>query len=199
MKPVLFVAAAIFGALLSGAAQAGTREDVLAGAIRCSGVAGDRQWLDCYYGAAQPMRAQLGLSPAPQAQQSNMPAPQPYYAPQPYTPQTYAPQTPVPPPPYAAASQATRIPPSPGFVQALTGDDPVVFSTQLVSYSVDQDGYFTATLANGQKWRQVSGEIGAHWPHAPSSYRVTVSRGMLGTFNFRVEGDPRLYKVKRLS
>ncbi len=23
----------------------------------------DRQWLDCYYGAAQPMRSQLGLSP----------------------------------------------------------------------------------------------------------------------------------------
>jgi hypothetical protein len=49
-------------------ALADPREDVVAGLTRCAALADDRQWLDCYYGAAQPMRAALGLAPALQAQ-----------------------------------------------------------------------------------------------------------------------------------
>jgi hypothetical protein len=37
-------------------------------AYRCSAIGAPQQWLDCYYGAAQPARAQLGLPPATQAQ-----------------------------------------------------------------------------------------------------------------------------------
>jgi len=49
-------------------AQARPRDDALSGAIRCGAIADSRQWLDCYYGAAQPMRAALGLAPALKAQ-----------------------------------------------------------------------------------------------------------------------------------
>jgi plasmid stabilization system protein ParE len=45
-------------------AQARPRDDALAGAFRCAAIADSRIWLDCYYGAAQPVRAALGLSPA---------------------------------------------------------------------------------------------------------------------------------------
>ena len=47
---------------------ADAREDVVTSLTRCAQLTDDRQWLDCYYGSAQPMRAWLGLSPAPQAQ-----------------------------------------------------------------------------------------------------------------------------------
>src|SRR5580692_10028377 len=47
---------------------ADAREDVVSSMTRCAGLTDDRQWLDCYYGAAQPMRAWLGLPPAPQSQ-----------------------------------------------------------------------------------------------------------------------------------
>jgi hypothetical protein len=50
--------------LLATAAQARPRDEALAGAFRCSVIADSRQWLDCYYGAAQPVRAGLGLAPA---------------------------------------------------------------------------------------------------------------------------------------
>jgi hypothetical protein len=53
---------------LAAPAQARPRDDALSGAIRCGGIADSRQWLDCYYGAAQPMRAALGLVPALAAQ-----------------------------------------------------------------------------------------------------------------------------------
>lgn len=49
-------------------AQARTRDDVMSGAFRCIAVSNSRQWLDCYYGAAEPMRVQLDLPPAPETQ-----------------------------------------------------------------------------------------------------------------------------------
>jgi hypothetical protein len=58
---LLFVACA-------GAAQARPRDEAMMNAYRCAGHASTRVWLDCYYGAAQPVRAALGLPPAPAAQ-----------------------------------------------------------------------------------------------------------------------------------
>jgi hypothetical protein len=49
-------------------ATARPRDDALAGAFRCAVIGDARQWLDCYYGAAQPVRAGLGLAPALAAQ-----------------------------------------------------------------------------------------------------------------------------------
>src|SRR5678815_4010490 len=49
-------------------AQARPRDDALSGAVHCAVIGDSRQWLDCYYGAAQPVRAALGLAPALAAQ-----------------------------------------------------------------------------------------------------------------------------------
>lgn len=57
-------------------ANADIRDDILENAKRCNAIADDKGWLDCYYGVAQPMRAKLGLVPAPQAQQKLLPAQQ---------------------------------------------------------------------------------------------------------------------------
>ena len=43
------------------------RYQVMSAVLRCNNLPDDRGWLDCYYSVAQPVRAQLGLSPAPQA------------------------------------------------------------------------------------------------------------------------------------
>src|ERR1700722_2387335 len=59
---------------LAAPALAAARDDVLYGISRCGGIADDRTWLDCVYGAAQPMRAQLGLAPAPASQQKLVPS-----------------------------------------------------------------------------------------------------------------------------
>jgi hypothetical protein len=55
-------------AVLIVPAQARPRDDALSGAFRCAAIGDSRQWLDCYYGAAQPVRAALGLAPALAAQ-----------------------------------------------------------------------------------------------------------------------------------
>lgn len=66
---------------MAGGAEARPRDDALTGAIRCGVVADSRQWLDCYYGAAQPVRAALGLAPALAAQVQLASAPPPGGAP----------------------------------------------------------------------------------------------------------------------
>src|SRR5580704_17815275 len=71
---------------LAAPAMAAARDDVLYGISRCGGIANDRTWLDCVYGAAQPMRATLGLPPAPASQQALVPPPIPGQA----TPQAQA-------------------------------------------------------------------------------------------------------------
>lgn len=45
-------------------AQARPRDEALSGAFRCAVIADSRAWLDCYYGAAQPVRVSLGMAPA---------------------------------------------------------------------------------------------------------------------------------------
>ena len=55
-------------AVIALPALADPRTDVLTSAARCNAIAEYRAWLDCYYGAAQPMREILGLAPAPAAQ-----------------------------------------------------------------------------------------------------------------------------------
>jgi len=40
------------------------RDTVIAAAARCGSAAAERSWLDCYYAAANPVRAILGLAPA---------------------------------------------------------------------------------------------------------------------------------------
>jgi hypothetical protein len=68
MRRFLWLLAPLVAALAVVPAQARPRDDVLSGAFRCSVIADSRQWLDCYYGAAQPARAALGMPSALPAQ-----------------------------------------------------------------------------------------------------------------------------------
>lgn len=60
-------------AALTAPALAGPRQDMLASIARCNSIADERQFLDCVYGAAQPVRAELGLPAAADAQQRLVP------------------------------------------------------------------------------------------------------------------------------
>ncbi len=74
MKTVLFPAllmtfcAALSLPVLTLPAMAAPRDEAIAGISRCAGLAEDRVFLDCVYGAVQPLRAELGLIAATPAQ-----------------------------------------------------------------------------------------------------------------------------------
>ena len=209
-------------------AQQRPRDAVVAGAYRCSAIGAPRQWLDCYYGAAQPARAQLGLPPASQSQMQLSVSP-PSSSASPHiaairdavmasTLHCYATEddrawldcyyaaalpmrselglsvpalatlAPLPPPAATVSSRPALKAAAPGRVDRV--------ATRMASYTFDRDHVFTVTLANGQTWRQVSGDTHtAHWTKPAADYSVKISRGAFYSYNFQVEGSPEIYKV----
>ena len=174
---------------------ADARDDVLANTARCGRVADPRSWLDCYYGAAQPMRAQLGLTPAPAAQTrlvpgSAVPPAQNYAAPQNYSP---------PPPQQAMAPPLPARKKSGSVMTELFGGAPVLSNMHATAYSFDKKGIFTITLADGEVWQQLEDDDSyAQWSGPASRLLVTIKTGSLSSNNLSVNGDNRRYKVQRV-
>ena len=168
----------VFPALVSPV-WAAPRDDVKAGAGRCDGIADDRAWLDCYYGAAQPMRAKLGLAPAPASQQALVPPPAPGA-------------------PALAPFQLGNTDTSgrPGFFGRLMAHTVVKAEppVRMKSYTFDRTGFFTVTLANGEVWQQSTVDsVQANWRNRPESYVVTIEPGS----KMNVNGH-ETYQVERI-
>jgi hypothetical protein len=153
------------------AAKAGPRDDSRAGIGRCDQIADDRQWLDCVYGAVQPMRARLGLSPAPEFQQRLVPGGA--LRPPPQRPMAMAPAAPV----------------------QKRADNWV----HLTAYSFDRHGMFTVTLPDGTVWQQQADDVNyAHWKDPASHYVVSVGEGMGSHGVLVLENDGNEYQVMRV-
>jgi hypothetical protein len=178
-------------ALVATNALADPRDDVLSGIQRCGVIHDDRTWLDCLYGAEQPMRAHLALPPAPEFQQRLVPA-------GPVMPLSSVPlSVSEPPVPSVADRPAPRKKAS--FWDTVLGNAPPVAVARMASYRFDKSGAFVVTLDNGQQWRQADVDSGtlAQWTKPASTYKVTVSQGAFGSYNLRTDDNPRLYKVER--
>ena len=181
--------------VMTSAAWADTRDDVLSAISRCNVIHDNRVWMDCVYGAQQPMRALLGLPPAPEYQQRLVPP-----AGSVPTPAMIAP----PPVPVSAAPARTASQLAPvrrgraGFLGNLFGENPPVADSRMASYRFEKSGAFVVELANGQKWRQADVEAGAaNWNKPASSYRVTVTQGAFGSFTLRAAGSSQTFRVER--
>lgn len=159
-------------------AWAGPREDTLSGISRCASLPDDRTFLDCIYGAAQPMRAKLGLVPAPASQQRLVPPTAPVLA-----------QTPPP-----SAGPAPAAPQTAGILGMFKGD-----GLHMAAYSFDKRGLFTVTLSDGTVWRQdVLDSNFAHFGGKASNYAVTLVDGGPGKSRMTVRGEGGPYLVERL-
>jgi hypothetical protein len=221
-----FVLAGFLLLLLAVPATARPRDEVMINVYRCAAQASTRVWLDCYYGAAQPQRAALGLAPAPPAQVAlvaNAPAPGvpqdlavrdavivaasrcgSVAAERPWLDCYYAAANPARSllglAPVAVPAPATALPPVRVGHDGLSGKPPIKGSGHMASYRFDSNGFFTVVLDNGEAWRQLDGDTTmAHWFRKPGSYVVTVTAGVLGSSNLRVQGEGRSYKVRRVS
>jgi hypothetical protein len=149
------------------------RTDVLSTAARCNAIADYRIWLDCYYGAAQSMRALLGLAPAPAAQVGLVP-----------------PAGAARPPASVASAARPALPP-----EAYEDYRP---RQKMASYSFDADHLFTVTLEDGSVWQQSKEDfVKARWNAPAGSYYASVTRGSFGSHLLKVS-DKHSYRVKRV-
>jgi len=174
---------AVFTLWLAAPAMAEpTRDAVLDAAQRCAGIPDNRVWLDCFYGSAQPMRAMLGLVPAPESQTRLVPAPGVAYG---------------------GAPLPRRAPPvrekPESFLSAVIGNTkPLANNMPMTAYGFGRDGKFTVTMADGHVWQQAESDIKiAKWNKPAASYKVDISNGpSTDLYNMRVRGE--LYKVTRV-
>ncbi|HVW74286.1 MAG TPA: hypothetical protein VHC39_11650 [Rhizomicrobium sp.] len=194
----------------------------MAGAYRCASIANSRQWLDCYYGVAQPVRAALALPPVP-AQQSVLAAQPPAggaaqdvelrdavlaEASRCYTLAGdrdwlncyYAAAEPL----RASLGLSPIAPQHPAGAFGLP-QKPVVtreasgVRSAMAEYKFDSFGKFTVRLANGQVWRQLASDTTlARWMKPAGDYMVDVKKGAFNSFNLTVEHVGGAYKVQRL-
>jgi hypothetical protein len=205
----LRLATALWLAAFIVSAAADSRDVAKDRMARCEDIAQTRQYLDCLYAALQPLRAELGLAPAPQA---------PTYAP--LFASTLAPHVNSPP---SSASQPSQKSGPMGLIdRIITGEvfmnGPKVAPDQfglknakpgrgenvdqivqpIASFDLNPDTHtFEITLANGQVWRQEGyDEARAQW-NKRDALVATISYGASGTFNLSV-GDNTLYKVRRI-
>ena len=184
MTPRLFSIVLLMGSLPGMlpalAAPDSSRDAVLANVQRCAGFTDNRTWLNCFYGAAQPMRARLGLSPAPGSQLDLV---------------KNAPQSAPP-----MKSDRGGLLGIGDMFSSSSSDEDFAGNAgmRLTAYSFGRDGLFTATLSDGEIWKQSPyDDLKAHWSGQPSSYVVIVSADMLGSHTMRVKGD-RDYRVVRV-
>ena len=183
---------ALTGQGFFASAFADTRDDVLAAIARCNVIHDNRVWLDCVYGAQQPMRALLGLPAAPEYQQRLVP------------PAGSVPMPGMTAAPPMTASAAPRPGPAPvrrgraGFLGNLFGENPPVAVARMTSYRFDKTGAFIVELENGQRWHQADVEAGtANWNRPASSYQVTIIQGAFGSYTLSIAGSSRTYRVER--
>jgi hypothetical protein len=172
-----------------------TRDEVMARAAGCMRVAAERAWLDCYYDAATPMRARLGLALPAQAARPTPPPPPPV--------------TPVPSAPQIASATPPPRPPGPppmprntGLFNGIFNDTkPILRNAPVQSYEIAKNGAFTLTLTDGQVWRQSEEDQIYHparWRQPAEAMRVTISPNAMHTFKLEVAGESKFYKVRRI-
>lgn len=164
-----------------------TRDQVIDGATRCEGIPDNRVWLDCFYGSAQPMRALLGLSPAPESQTRLVPAPGTGYGGAAYGGGA------------ALARRAPAQPKSEGFWGSLIGNTkPLADDMPMTAFGFGRDGRFTVTTSDGHVWQQAESDISrAKWKKPAPSYKVTINNSTSpGLYDLRVAGV--IYKVTKI-
>lgn len=71
-------------------------------------------------------------------------------------------------------------------------------SAKVTSVAFNSLGRFTVTLDNGQVWRQLEGDTGTPQFGRKGNDTVSISRGILGSYNLVVDGHHAMFKVKRL-
>ena len=211
--------------LLTQPAAARARDEVMAGVFRCAVIGDMRLWLDCYYGAAQPMRAELNMPPVPAAQAHLAMAPPAgraagdmgarYQATSGVlrcnglsddrvwldcyygAAQPVRAQLGLSPAPQARAQQSLLqgVPAAPVPNPSHTVDPGW---SRMAAYRFNHYGIFTVTLADGQVWRQLPGDTDfAHWTKPAASYAVRITHGALGSFNLKVKGRSQAFKVEQ--
>ena len=148
------------------------RKTVIAEAAHCADIMDDRPWLNCFYIASNSVRISLGLTPLiSSGSVADKTATQPLIP------------------------RQKKV-----FLSNIFDRYPIEVTSHMRNYSFDARGKFTVVLENGQRWRQLDGDIKiAQWRKPAENYIVKITMGAFKSHNFTVKGNPRMFKVQRIN
>ena len=188
------VTTAGFLTLFSGAVHADPREDLLQAINKCAAVSDDKARLACYDAAAPHLRDVVSAPPQTMSTPPTKEEEKSWFgfdlgglfggsAPSQTTPQQFGSETtaPVKEKVEAAEQEVDSI------------------SAGVTEYSFTFDKKFIVFLDNGQVWRQMQGDSDeAHFSRVPTDNKVTIERGLMGSYNLSINDSKHIYKVTRV-
>jgi hypothetical protein len=183
----------ITGGLIScGAAMSASRDDVMEALGNCAGIADGKARLACYDALAPRVREALATPPASLDHEPTKQEQQSWFgfdignlfgggSSGPTTPEQFGKER------TQEAEQARQH-------EAIDSIAAGVTEVAFTPY-----GQFILFLDNGQVWRQIPGDADrAHFKSKASDNKVTISRGLLGSYNITINDSAKLYKVTRV-
>jgi hypothetical protein len=197
MNRILF--AILCGAAIAcqfGTASASPRDDVLNGLQRCASVTEDKARLACYDALVRPVQEALAKPPEPQ-EASHPPTKEEQKSwfgfnlsglfdatpSQQTTPQQFGSER--------LPSTQQKIETAKEEVDSITAG--------VTDYAFTPFGKFIVFLDNGQVWRQLQGDSDhAQFRKNASDNKVTIERGLIGSYNLSVNDSTRVFKVERV-
>jgi hypothetical protein len=180
-----------------GTAAASPRDDVLSGMQKCAGVADDKSRLACYDALVRPAQEAMARPPAPgEASQPPTKEEQKSWfgfdvgglfnaSPEEQkTPQQFGAEN--------LPSTRQKVEQAEQEVDSITAG--------VTEYAFTPFGKFIVFLDNGQIWRQLQGDTGDKpmFHKNPKDNKVTIERGLIGSYNLMVNDSTRSYKVERI-
>jgi hypothetical protein len=190
------VACAAIFSCLAGVAFAGPADDLLAGLHKCAAIADDKARLTCYDALAPQVQTALAPRSAPQ-EESHPPTKKEQESwfgfdvgslfgsspTQQTTPQQFGSEN----LPSTQAKKET----AEAELESITAG--------VTEYAYTPFGKFIVFLDNGQIWRQLEGDADrAYFRKSAKDNRVTIERGLIGSYNLTLNDSSKVYKVTRV-
>ena len=184
------------GLMICGPANAGARDDVVAGLARCSTIADDKARLACYDALAPRAKDAMATPPASLDHEPTKEEQESWFGfnfdnlfgggvTEPTTPEQFGKER-------TAEAQAKR-------EEAIKTEAIDSITDKVTEVAFTPFGRFVVFLKNGQVWRQIEGDTDrARFLPVTTDNVVTISRGSLGSYNLQINDSNQIYKVTRV-
>lgn len=190
--------AALAALLLSfvGPALADSRDDALQAIGKCAGIAEDKARLACYDALSGRVKDALATPPSSLDREPTKDEQESWFgfdigglfgggSAKPATPAEFGSER-------TAAVQEKR-------EEVKAREEITSITAKLTDVAFTPFGKFIVFLDNGQVWRQLPADSDkAHFRSTPSDNEVTISRGVLGSYNLQINDSEHIYKVSRV-
>ncbi|HEY4114126.1 MAG TPA: hypothetical protein VGM17_08705 [Rhizomicrobium sp.] len=180
------------GLMCCGAAMAASRDDVIEAMGKCAAVADDKARLACYDALAPRVRDAMATPPTSLDHEPTKQEQESWFgfdigslfgggSTAPTTPEQFGKER------TQEADQARQH-------EEIDG-----ISAGVTEVAFTPFGQFILFLDNGQVWRQIPGDADrAHFKSKAADNEVTITRGLLGSYNITINDSAKLYKVTRV-